>query len=397
MYRKNYSRKKYYGRRRSEGGRRSGGKYTDRSAINPRLYVSNGESAQEENLYVAGSDFAHFNLDGKIFENVRSRQYKNPTKIQYEAIPHIMAGRDVLGMASTGSGKTAAFLLPMLTKTLKSPKERCLIVVPTRELANQITNEIIAFSKGTFIQQALIVGGAKYGNQIRLLMKEPQFVVATPGRLIDLYKTKKIYLHDFNNIVLDEVDRMLDMGFINDIELIISKLSQQKQSLFFSATMNSKAEGIARTLLKDPIRIEIKQKSAAASVDQGIIRYQFTGEKINKLDELLHKSEFDKVLVFSRTKRGADSLARELQRRGHKSGVIHGDRSLGQRNKAISLFRQNVIDVLVATDVAARGIDIPDISHIINFDEPATYNDYIHRIGRTGRIGKRGVALTFVK
>jgi len=405
--------KKYHGKRKpnhSRGASSSGGTshykkrgYSkrggyQRSAIKHEQYISKAKDVvREESLYVKHAVFSNFNLAPVVQKNIRDKGYVHPTKIQNGAIPQVLQGRDVLGMASTGSGKTAAFLLPMITKILKNPEEKCLIVVPTRELANQIRYELKTFSRGTDILDALIVGGAKYGPQINILRRNPKFVIATPGRLIDLHKTKRIDLKSFNNIVLDEVDRMLDMGFIRDIELIISNIAHKKQSLFFSATMNYKAENIARRLLVNPLKIKIEQQSAVVNIEQNIIKFEFTGEKINKLHDLLTGEEFDKVLVFSRTRRGADSLSKELQRRGHKCVAIHGEKSLNQRNRAISQFRQNNIDVLVATDVAARGIDIPDITHIINFDEPATYNDYIHRIGRTGRIGKKGVALTFVR
>jgi len=386
-------RKKYSKGRKSNYAKKS---TYHRAHIKHDQYISKATKSGEENLYVEDVTFYDFKLHPIVQKNIRNKGYVHPTIIQNQAIPEILHGKDILGMASTGSGKTAAFLLPMITKAINNQDERCLIVVPTRELANQIRYELLTFSKGTNIMEVLIIGGASYSTQIRLLKRRPQFVIATPGRLLDLHKMKKINLYGFNNIVLDEVDRMLDMGFIRDIEYMISKLSPQKQSLFFSATINHKAESIANKFLRDPLKIQIKQQSALVNIEQNIIKYKFVGEKINKLDEFLASTDCEKVLVFSRTRRGADSLTKELQRRGHKSAVIHGEKSLGQRNRVISQFRQNDIDVLVATDVAARGIDIPDISHIINFDEPATYDDYVHRIGRTGRIGKKGVALTFV-
>jgi len=386
-------RKKYSKGRKSNYARKS---TYHRAHIKHDQYISKATKSGEEALYVQNVTFSDFKLHPIVQKNIRNKGYVHPTKIQNQAIPEILHGRDILGMASTGSGKTAAFLLPMITKAINNPDEKCLIVVPTRELANQIRYELLTFSKGSNIMEVLIIGGASYGTQIRLLNRKPQFVIATPGRLLDLHKMKKINLYGFNNIVLDEVDRMLDMGFIRDIEYMISKLSSQKQSLFFSATIGHKAESIANKFLKNPLKIKIEQQSALVNIEQNIIKFKFVGEKINKLDEFLVNTNCEKVLVFSRTRRGADSLTKELQRRGHKSAVIHGEKSLGQRSRVISQFRQNDIDILVATDVAARGIDIPDISHIINFDEPATYDDYVHRIGRTGRIGKKGVALTFV-
>ena len=247
------------------------------------------------------------------------------------------------------------------------------------------------------VRDALIVGGASYAPQIRLLRRNPQLVIATCGRLIDLFKTKQINLNEFDIIVLDEVDQMLDMGFINDIKLIVSSLKEQKQSLFFSATMNPKIEDIAKSFLQNPVKIEIAKQGSAKNVDQNIVKIHHSKSKLDTLHEILVNTEYDKVLVFSKTKRGAEELSIQLKGKGHKAEALHGDKSLGQRMRIMASFRKNEILILVATDVAARGIDIPDISHVINYDEPATKEDYIHRIGRTGRIGKKGVALTFVK
>ncbi|MFC1722304.1 DEAD/DEAH box helicase [Patescibacteria group bacterium] len=384
-----------YSKNRGNNSRR---RYSGNKArINHEQYISKAVTTEQESLYIHDANFNSYNLDQNVKINIRKRNFVNPTKIQNSVIPEILLDRDILGLAGTGSGKTAAFLLPMITKAIRNRNEKCLIVAPTRELATQIMYELRMFSQGTNVFGALIVGGAGYGPQIRALNSNPQFVIATPGRLLDLYNTKRINLKSFNNVVLDEVDRMLDMGFIKDIEFIISKMSDNKQSLFFSATMNDKAEVIARKLLKNPIKIQVSKQRSAQNVEQNIIKYNFVGEKINMLDNLLAKEEFEKVLVFSRTRKGADSLARELIRRGHKSAAIHGEKSHGQRIRTITEFRKNNLSVLVATDVAARGIDIPNISHIINYDEPENYDDYIHRIGRTGRIGKKGVALTFVR
>ncbi len=306
-----------------------------------------------------------------------------------------MDKKDVIGLASTGSGKTAAFLIPAVNAVLSDNRKRALIIAPTRELVNQIQMELKQFAQGTFINDVLIVGGASYSTQIRILRKNPQFVIGTPGRLIDLYEKKYLDLSQFDVVVLDEVDQMLDMGFINDIKLVISKLKNPRQSLFFSATMSPKIRDVANTLLQDPVTIEVAKQSAAKNVDQNIIKIG-SKKKIDVLHELLVNSEFTRVLVFARTKRGADQLSDALQLKGHRADALHGNKSLNARTRILSMFKRDEIDILVATDVASRGIDVPNISHVINYDEPATYDDYIHRIGRTGRIGKKGVALTFV-
>ena len=233
-------------------------------------------------------------------------------------------------------------------------------------------------------------------RQADQLYKRPQFVIGTPGRLKDMANRRTLNLGTFNNVVLDEVDRMLDMGFIDDIKILIAQLTTEKQSIFFSATMTKEAEVIANTLLKSPIRIQTEKQSPGKNVDQNIVKVNAYSEKVEVLHEILIKEEVAKVLVFTSTKRESDSLAKELMSRGFKTDSIHGDKSQSQRKRVIDMFSKNIITILIATDVAARGIDIPDITHVINYDEPQSYDDYIHRIGRTGRIGRKGTALTFV-
>jgi ATP-dependent RNA helicase RhlE len=360
------------------------------------MYISNPEDANNAPKYIPESNFNDFGLHSILSRNISDRNYVNPTKVQDQAIPEILKGKDVLGIASTGSGKTGAFLIPLSDKVLRNPGDKVLIITPTRELASQINNEFRMFTRGTNLRMALVIGGANINGQIQKLRTRPQFVVATPGRLIDLEDRKVIDLRSFNNIVLDEVDQMLDMGFVDDIKMVINKLAPQRQSLFFSATMSPKEERIANTLLNAPVKVESYKQSPLKSIRQDIVKIKTVYHKIQVLHELLQKEEFNKVLVFSETKHGADDISDELRKRGIMVDALHGNKSQNKRTKILDKFRNDKIDVLVATDVAARGIDIPDISHVINYDEPANYNDYIHRIGRTGRIGKKGTALTFV-
>lgn len=360
-------------------------------------YISNESENSGVYLYDDSITFSELNLDPVVLRNVHNRKFNKPTKIQSKVIPQVLSGNDLIGLATTGSGKTAAFLLPLITKIMNNRKNKCLVIAPTRELARQIKFEFEMFSKDTRTFCVLIVGGDGYGPQINLLSRNPQFVIATPGRLIDLQRTNRIDLSSFNIVVLDEVDTMLDMGFIKDINLIISKLASQKQSLFFSATINPHVEKIAKNILINPIMIEETSEKVSINVDQSIRKYKFNGEKLNILHKLIEENNYGKFLVFARTRRGADKLAKELKSRGLRSLALHGNKSQGQRNKAVSQFRSDRVDILVATDVASRGIDIKNITHVINYDEPATYDDYIHRIGRTGRIGKKGTAITFVK
>ncbi len=349
-----------------------------------------------ESPYEPSHKFSDFDLVDILKQNIAKKNYINPTKIQDQSIPRILEGKDVMSLATTGSGKTAAFLVPLINKAIKDPRQKVLIIIPTRELAAQIQTEFVDLTHGARLRSVLVIGGASAGNQIAGLRRNPQFVIGTPGRLQDLYERRALNLSEFNNIVLDEVDRMLDMGFIDDIKFLISKLKPQKQSLFFSATMDKQSEVIANTLLNNPVKIEISRSVTARNVEQDIIKVDPSKTKIQVLQELLEKEECAKVLIFSKTKRGSDKLSMELFQRGFKVEAIHGGKTQSKRDMVISKFRMSRIDILVATDVAARGLDIPDISHVINYDEPATYEDYIHRIGRTGRVGKRGKAYTFV-
>lgn len=337
-----------------------------------------------------------FDLIKELKKNITYKKYTSPTKIQYEAIPKILQGRDILGLASTGSGKTAAFLIPMINKGVHDRSQRFLIVVPTRELAIQIQDEFMQLARNTGLRSVLVIGGKSIGAQIGILRRDPAFIIATPGRLKDVSERGAIYLKDINNVILDEVDRMLDMGFIDDIRYITSRLNENRQSLFFSATMNRKSEEIVNTLLKNPVKIEVEKQEPGKNVDQDVVRLKPGENKFNVLCEYLSKDEFKKILVFTRTKREAENLSKKLFDRGIKVNALHGDKRQTQRTKIIDSFKRDIINILIATDVASRGLDVNNISHVINYDIPENYDDYIHRIGRTGRAGKKGSALTFV-
>jgi len=361
-------------------------------------YIAKAEKGYiAPSIYVEDKTYEDFDICTILKKNIERKGYKYPTKIQDQAIPVILQGKDILGLASTGSGKTGAFLIPMINKIIKDNTQRCLIIVPTRELASQIQDEFRDLSRDTNLYSALVIGGTSIGRQISQLRRNPQFVMGTPGRLKDLYERKVLDLSKFNNIILDEVDRMLDMGFIPDITFLISKLREKKQTLFFSATMSPKAERIANTLLQNPIRIQVEKESSLKNIDQDIVKVRYSDDKINILTDLLDKDAFQKVLIFTRTKRGADKLSNQLYKKGFRADAIHGNKSQSKRLKVLSNFKTNHLDILVATDVAARGLDIPNVSHVINYDEPQNYKDYIHRTGRTGRLGKTGCALTFVR
>ncbi len=359
-------------------------------------FVKKAIQTTETEVYNPTHRFADFEMHSKLKANVAAKGYVHPTPIQDGAIPHILNGRDVIGIANTGTGKTAAFLLPLIHKTFKHKTEKVLIIVPTRELALQIEDELREFSRGSGLNSALCIGGAHIAEQLRSLARDPSFVIGTPGRLKDLIERKKLDLGGFGNIVLDEVDRMLDMGFINDIKYLVSLMQTPRQTLFFSATMPREIAELAKKFLNDPVTITIKSRATSENVDQDVIHVTPKEDKLETLHNLLLKPEFHKVLIFGRTKHGVDKLAHRLEERGFKADSIHGDKSQSQRQRALRRFSKDEISILVATDVAARGLDIPDVTHVINYELPENYEDYIHRIGRTGRGDKKGNALTFI-
>ncbi len=380
-----------YTRGRS-GGR--GGPKGDR--IDVSRFINKALSADKIEEYVPTHSFMDFAIDPRIKHNIGEKGYTTPTPIQDKAIPPALLGRDIVGIANTGTGKTGAFLIPLLDKIVKDRKERVLIMVPTRELAIQIEEEYQGFSHGSGLLSVCVVGGASIGPQIRRLRENPYFVIGTPGRIKDLIERRVLDLSKFRTVVLDEADRMLDMGFIHDMRKILSLMQKERQTLFFSATLSHDIEKLIGDFLKDPIRISVKTGDTAKTVDQDVVRMQGKN-KVDVLHDLLTQPEFSKVLVFGRTKHGVEKLAKNLAERGFKAESIHGNKNQSKRQKALSLFKDSHVQVLVATDVAARGIDVENVSHVINFDIPTTYEDYVHRIGRTGRAGKRGKALTFIE
>lgn len=340
--------------------------------------------------------FADFSVDERIKANIAKKGYLTPTPIQDKAIPVILEGRDIVGIANTGTGKTGAFLIPLLHKVARSADERVLIMVPTRELAVQIEEEYKGFSLGSGLHSVCAVGGANISNQIRDLRRKPYFVIGTPGRLKDLMDRKALDLSKFQTVVLDEADRMLDMGFINDMRFILSHMPAQRHTLFFSATLSAEIEKLIGDFLHDEVRVSVKTRDTSRDVDQDIVRVS-KDAKLQKLQDLLAQPDFKKVLIFGRTKHGVERLSRNLNKMGFRSESIHGNKSHNQRLRALDAFKNERVGILVATDVAARGLDIPKVSHVINFDVPNTYDEYVHRIGRTGRAGERGKALTFVE
>lgn len=378
---------------RSQGGRTRGKR--PEPVFDHSLFIKPA-TATPNATYNATHTFEDFGLNQTVINNVKIKGYTTPSPIQDQAIPHVMAGKDVIGIAQTGTGKTAAFLLPLLTKFAMNESMRILIIAPTRELAVQIAGEAWDFSRGLPIRGALCIGGVSMFGQLNKLRRNPHIVIGTPGRLIDLHRQEALDFSQFTAIVLDEVDRMLDMGFIKDISFIISHLPYRRQSLFFSATIPPMVRNLMDQFVNNPVTISIRPQEPSSRVNQNIIKTEGK-PKVDILHELLIQKEFEKVLLFGRTKWGIEKLADELEKRGFRVAAIHGNKRQSQRQRALDMFKENRIQVLLATDIASRGIDVSGVSHVINYDLPETYEDYIHRIGRTGRADAVGNALTFVE
>lgn len=364
--------------------------------FDPSLFIQKVEEQQVEPVYVPQNMFSDFPIEEQIKTNIEFKGYTAPTPIQDAVIPLLLEGKDVIATANTGTGKTAAFLIPLIHNIMTQKTTRALIVTPTRELADQINNELLDFKHKTGLYSTLCIGGASMANQIRDLKKQPQFVIGTPGRLIDLERNGIINFGAYDAIVLDEVDTMLDMGFINDIKYISQRLPEKRHSLFFSATIPAAMNDLMKRFLTDPVSVSVKKRQSSSNVNQEVIKVA-KEDKVDVLHDLLIKPEFKRVIIFVRTKRAADKLARTLKERGFEVTSIHGDRTQGQRKAALSLFKNGTVNILIATDVVARGIDIDDVTHVINFDLPQEHEDYIHRIGRTGRADKVGQAITFIE
>ncbi len=380
------------GRRPYSGGR--GG--LKQTSIDVSKFINKARITEEVEHFIPDHKFSDFNIEASLKSAIVTKGYLLPTPIQDRSIPHILRGEDVVGIADTGSGKTGAFLIPLIDKVLKDRSQRVLIMVPTRELATQIRDELKSLTIGLQIVSTVCVGGVGIGPQMSDLRRKPAFVIGTPGRLKDLIERKSLVLSGFGTVVLDEADRMLDMGFIADMRKVLGLLPESRHTLFFSATLSHEVERLIGEFLRTPARIFVKTGDTSKDVEQDVVRIKPGENKIDVLHDLLIKPEFNKVLIFGRTKHGVEKLAKILETRGFKAESIHGNKTQGKRQKALDLFRRDHVQVLVATDVAARGLDISGVSHVINYELPATDEDYVHRIGRTGRAGKKGVALTFV-
>ena len=405
MYKKNFTKKPFRkgppshrgGSFRARSGRGGQGHQMKGQRIDVSKFINKAVITEKVEHFVPEHKFTDFKINQHLKDNITAKGYIAPTPIQDRAIPHVLRGSDVVGIANTGTGKTAAFLIPLIDKVMADPKENVIIIVPTRELAIQINEEIKDFTKRTNINSVCCVGGAHIGQQITGLKRPHRFVVGTPGRLKDLIQRRVLDLARFKSVVLDEADRMLDMGFLPDMRFMMARLPKERHTLFFSATLSREIETLIKEFLREPVSISVKTQDTSKNVEQDVVRVNRGVEKLDVLHDLLVQPGFSKVLIFGKTKHGVQKLSELLAKKGFKVESIHGDKNHSKRQRALSLFKSNHTKILVATDVAARGLDISDISHVINYDLPATYDDYVHRIGRTGRGDKKGKALTFVE
>jgi len=380
--------------------RTSGGGGNRRKAqkayIHPSRFIQEAQPVETVE-YAPTHMFTDFAINPLLQENLVTKGFTTPSPIQDQAIPVGLDGKDIVGIANTGTGKTLAFALPVLHKLLEDKDNRVLIMAPTRELAQQIEDECRTMARRSGIYGALLIGGTAMGPQFGDLRFNPQIVIGTPGRIKDHMERGTLDVSKFNLVVLDEVDRMLDMGFVQDMRTILSQLATPRQSFFFSATLDDKVNTLIHTFLDSPVKISVKTGETAANVEQDVVHYRGRDDKLEKLHDILITANVAKALVFDETQRSVERLSNDLSDRGFNVDAIHGGKSQGQRQRALNRFKKSEITILVATDVAARGIDVSDITHVVNYTTPQTYEDYVHRVGRAGRAGRKGFALTFIE
>ena len=375
---------------------RSGGRSKRKNpTFDPSQFINKNPVEIKEEVYVPTKTFKDFNFDQKLFEVLERMGIETPSPIQDQSIDHVLEGKDVVGLAETGTGKTAAFLLPLIQRTSQNMDHITLILAPTRELAIQINEEFRKLARRFRMFSTVCVGGMNIRPQITGLKRTNHFIIGTPGRIMDLIDRKVLKTEQVNAVVLDEADRMLDMGFVNDMRSILSKTPTDRQTLFFSATMNKAAESLVSEFMNDPISISVKKRDVTNSIEQDVVRHGHH-DKFKTLLSLLQDPKFSRIIIFGAMKHSVQRLSDELRSEGITSEAIHGNKNHKQRQIALKRFKDGHARVLVATDVAARGIHVDDVSHVINYDLPQQVEDYVHRIGRTGRGEKRGKALTFV-
>jgi superfamily II DNA/RNA helicase len=372
-------------------GRTSGAR---RQRIDFSRFVNKAEPV-EAKPYIPTYTFADFPFAEQLMKNLAKKGFVHPTPIQDQSILPVLEGKDFFGLANTGTGKTGAFLLPLISRVALNKKEKVIILAPTRELAMQIQDEFRALSFFMSLFSVAAVGGLPITKQIVEIKRGVSFVIGTPGRVADLIKRKALDLSAYSTVVLDEADRMLDMGFKDDMEFIIGTCASPRQTLFFSATLSPEIKKLTEKYLTDPVFASVVTRDTSKNIEQDVVRVP-AGAKLEALHKILLADGLDKVLIFRETKRNVDALETELRAKGFAVGALHGDKRNRDRIRTLDAFKKNQVTILIATDVAARGLDIPDVTHVINYDIPNDYETYVHRIGRTGRANKTGMALTFV-
>lgn len=367
------------------------------STLDAKLLVKKAQPSGQAG-FRSETPFTKLNLQPSLLKNLKDKGYETMTNIQEESIFPLMEGRDLLGISNTGSGKTGAFLIPIIEHAKADQQQfTALIVTPTRELALQIEEEFKTLTKGMNLYSATFIGGTNINSDFKSLNRKLHVIVGTPGRLLDLYDRKLLKLNQVNTLVLDEFDRMLDMGFVHDVKKLVNAMTKRSQTMLFSATLEPTQKALIDGLLDNPVVVKINSGGTTSeNVEQETIRVPEGRDKFEMLADLFKDKTMDRVIIFTETKRLADRLSKKLNETGIKSGLIHGNKSQNFRNKTIEEFKNGTTRVLVATDVAARGIDVADVTHVINYQLPMSMDSYIHRIGRTGRAGKTGRAITFV-
>ncbi len=367
------------------------------STLDPNLLIRK-VTEEVEKAYESKRIIKDLPIAFKLKESLTKKGFTKPTEIQDRTLETLLEGRDLLGIAQTGTGKTGAFLIPIIDQLMRNKKKPyALVVVPTRELALQVEEEFKSMTKGLKLFSACFIGGTNINKDVQNLRRDSHVIIGTPGRLLDLVSRKCLDLRVINTLVLDEFDRMLDMGFVNDVQRIIRGMHVRKHTMLFSATLDKTQNALIEEILNDPVTVKVSNgRSSGDFIEQEILRVENGQDKFKMLHDLVSQEGFEKVLIFEETKHKVKRLRQKLDKNGIPSDEIHGNKSQSARQSALNSFKQGKIKALVATDVAARGIDVSDVSHVINYQVPQTYDSYIHRIGRTGRAGKRGKAYTFV-
>ncbi len=368
------------------------------STLDPSLLVKEADHSVVEKSFLSERLINDLPIDQRLRQTLSDKGYERPTEIQDRTLETLLEGKDILGIAQTGTGKTGAFLVPIIEQLLKNKvNSYALVVVPTRELALQVEEEFKSMSRGLGIYSACFIGGTNINRDLQTLRRSSHLVIATPGRLLDLANRKAINLSKFKTLVLDEFDRMLDMGFVRDVNRILEAIGHRNQTMLFSATLDKSQQSLINGILKDPVIVKVSSgKTTGDGIDQEVIRLKPGEDKFKLLRNMLSQEDFTKVLLFEETKHRVSRLCIKLNKSGIQADQIHGNKSQNARQNALKAFKQGRVQVLVATDVASRGLDVSDISHVINYQVPQTHDSYIHRIGRTGRAGKIGKAYTFV-